>query len=82
MPLHALSEEELRGYAKRAIEAAERWLRRLVHETFCAEFGLDYINATDTSGKVFNSKTRRAIENRLQREPERYERPIDATTLE
>jgi hypothetical protein len=83
MPLHRLSEEEQRSYARKAIESLEHWLRRLVHEKLSARFGHDYINGKLDSGDFVISKPiRKFIASRLQQEPHRYPRPIDATTLE
>jgi Swt1-like HEPN len=83
MPLHALSDDERRSHCRREIEALELWLRRLVHETFSAAYGAKYLDAKGEDGnKLFNAEMSRHIADRQTKEPSRYSRPIDATTLE
>lgn len=83
MPIHRLSEEEQRSYAKKAIESLEHWLRRLVHEQLLNRYGNDYINLRLESGDfVIKKEIRNYVSSRLSAEPNRYPRPVDAMTLE
>lgn len=83
MPLHTLKEADLREYCRRAIEALEFWLRRLIDDELTKAHGPDYITANDEHGNhVINNELRRSLTSRQAREPERYPRLIDAAELE
>ena len=82
MPLHEFSEKDLRDHCRRILEGLELWLRRLIHDQFCDAFGQDYIDAVDGNDEnVINSNIKRRLKRRLNEEPDRYERPIDAATF-
>jgi hypothetical protein len=60
-----------------------RSVGRLVHETFLAAYGPEYLDATGEDGtRLFRKKTIKVIEVRRREEPSRYARPIDAATLD
>ena len=83
MPLHTFKEAELRQYCKEYIEALELWLRRIIDETLRTNYGDNYFEYQDANGaNLISNPIRKEIEQRIQNEPERYTRPIDACLLE
>jgi hypothetical protein len=83
MPLHSISEVELRDHCKRAIEGLELWLRRLIDDQFSAAFGSDYVNAQKPNGdRLIRGSLARELLDRQAKEPERFPRAIDAAFLE
>lgn len=84
MPLHKLSEDELRSHCKRTIEALELWLRRLIHVSLSEMYGSDYFHATKANGvdRVIRTEIAKRLTEALIREPARYSRPIDAALLD
>ena len=83
MPLHKLSEIELRDHCKRTVEGLERWLRRLVDESLTAAYGPNYLSASRPSGdRVINADISRRITERAASEPLKYARAIDAADLD
>ena len=83
MNLHTLTIDEQRSYARKALESLEHWLRRLVHEELSKSFGADYILAKNPAGDyIFKKEIRQYVTSRLNSEPSRYPRSIDATTLD
>ena len=83
MPLHKLSNNELRDYCRAAIESLEYWLRRLIDETLSQEFGSNYLKATNDNGdNILGREIRESITNRYQSNQERYSRLIDAAMLD
>jgi hypothetical protein len=80
MPLHELTDDERRSHSRRAIEAMEVWLRRLVHETFSKAYGSHYLNAIGSDGNsIFNTQLKRKINGRLAQKTARC---VDGTTLD
>ena len=83
MPLYSLTERDLRDHCKRAIEALETWMRRLIHQKLSDAYGANYIDATRPSGqRVVNNEIVRRLRARMSSDPDRYPTPIDATLLE
>lgn len=83
MPLHAISEAELREHCRRALDGLERWLRRLVDENLTAAYGPNYLSACRPSGdRVINADTTRRIIQRAAVEPVKFPRAIDAADLD
>jgi len=84
MPLHRLTEDELRSYCKRTVEALELWLRRLIHVTLSESYGSDYLHATKSNGvdRVIRTEIANRLTKAVGREPARYSRPIDAALLD
>lgn len=82
MPLHALSEDDLRSYCRKTIEALERWLRCLIDEELSESYGKDFLEATiETGDKLIAKKIRDSIGKRYKSQPEKYSRLIDAAML-
>ena len=82
MDLHLLSDDERRALCRRELEALEHWLRRLIHETFSAAHGAEYLDGVDQGGRrLIKKPVRRGIADRRAREPLRYPRPVDAAHL-
>ena len=83
MPLHSTPEAELRDHCKRAIEALEAWLRRLIDDRFSAEFGPDYINAKKSNGdNLVRASLAKQLMERQKKESRRFARSIDAAVLD
>ena len=84
MPLHRLSDAERRAVCRATIESLEIWLRRVIELVLFPEFGNDYINALNpvTGDHLFKKRMRESIQRRVDREPNRYARRIDAALLE
>ncbi|WP_439542580.1 hypothetical protein [Hyphomicrobium sp.] len=84
MPLHRLSEDELRSHCKRIVEALELWLRRLIHVNLSETYGSDYLHAIKSNGvdRVIRTDIAKRLEDAVAREPARYSRPIDAALLD
>jgi hypothetical protein len=83
MPLHALSESDLREHCKRAIEALEMWLRRLIDDQLSRAYGSNYIDSRHADGsRVIRSALAESLIKRQRHEPKRFARPIDSALLE
>jgi len=84
MPLHNLTEVELRQNCKEAVEALEFWLRRVIDITLAPEFGSDYINAKSSTNSqhIIKKSVRDSIQNRASSDPIRYPRMVDAMLLD
>ncbi|MDW3651798.1 MAG: hypothetical protein R8P61_32265 [Bacteroidia bacterium] len=83
MPLHSLTEDELRSITRRKIESLERWFRRLIDTRFSSTYGQDYFNATNPDGSnIINNQIKRRAEELHSREPGRCPRLIDALFLD
>lgn len=83
MPLHKLSDAELRQFCREATEALEFWLRRLIDVTLKLAHGDNYINALDGTNKnVINRPIRESVQNRAVSDPMRYPRVVDAMLLD
>ena len=77
-----LSESERRELARRALDAAESWIRKIVDQQLSRAHGANYFDtqlAGDTP--VIPKKVRNQARFRIQKEPGRFERPIDALTF-
>ncbi len=84
MPLHNLTEIELRQHCKEAVEALEFWLRRVIDITLAPEFGPDYINAKSgiNDQHIIKKSIRDSIQSRASSDPRRYPRMVDAMLLD
>jgi hypothetical protein len=83
MPLYAIPDRELRDHCKRAIEAIELWMRRLVSQEFTRCYGADYLNAKHPSGdRVIKTEIATALAEKIASEPRRFPTPIDAALLD
>jgi len=77
-----LKEEEKRSICKKEIENLENWLRRLAHELLSKEYGKNYLEHQDENNNyLISRKIMQAVNNRIQKEPERFSRCIDAFFL-
>ncbi|MCP9755143.1 hypothetical protein EGI26_08260 [Lacihabitans sp. CCS-44] len=79
---YILTEDERRIICKQALESLEFWLRRLIHDTLSTDFGDDYLSATLNGRNIINNNIRGKIQERKNKEPERFPRLIDASLLE
>jgi hypothetical protein len=83
MDLYIMNEEERRILCKQTLETLEYWLRRLIDDVLSKQYGANYIEATDKNGNfIINTAIRKKIQDRMNLEPDRYPRLIDATLLE
>lgn len=83
MPLHNLSESELRKYCKEYLESLELWLRRLIDDILTQRYGHEYFNFKKSDGSnLISNKIITEVSDRMKNEPERYPRLIDACLLD
>lgn len=83
MSLFDTDDTQRRALAKQALETLEFWLRRLIHDELTKDYGPSYLNAkTPTGDNLIKNEIQKKIGNRLNAEPKRYQRPIDASLLE
>jgi hypothetical protein len=84
MPLHRLSDAELRQNCREAIEALEFWLRRTIDMELQPHFGRDYINAKlpGSENWLLKKSIRESVERRAILNPDRYPRRVDAMMLD
>lgn len=74
-----LEESERRELARRYLDSAESWLRRIVHHQLAATYGDNYFADVETS--VVPKRIRHDAQIRRAKEPDRFPRWIDATTF-
>jgi hypothetical protein len=78
----SLTDSEIRGLCKDRLEALEHWLRRLIDDTLTPTFG-DFFEHQDQQGnRLIRKGLSEQIDERRNREPQRYPRKIDAILLE
>lgn len=83
MPFHKYTEVELRQYCKEYLESLELWLRRVIDDMLTNAYGPNYYLHTEPDGNnLISSKIKVEIQKRIDEEPERFPRPIDACLLE
>lgn len=83
MPLYSLIEKDLRDHCKRAIEALEQWMRRLIDQKLTESYGANYLDATRPNGdRVINKSIATTLAARMAQEPDRYPTLISAALLE
>ncbi|SPH24131.1 hypothetical protein DEA8626_03180 [Defluviimonas aquaemixtae] len=83
MLLNTLTQDDLRALCRRSIEGLELWLRRLIDYQLSAAYGNNYLEAKrDDGSNVINNEVKNKLVTRLNSDPSRYPRPIDAATLE
>jgi hypothetical protein len=76
-----LNSNEVRSICKEKLESLEYWLRRLVNDKLSESFG-DYFNYIDNKGnRLIKESVVSSIEKRIEKEPERYSRKVDAILL-
>ena len=82
-PLMNLTETDLRDLCRHHVDTFENWSRRIIHETFKDNYGSDYFNTTLSSSQpLIKSEMKKRIEKRVNDNPGRYPRMIDAILLE
>lgn len=62
--------------ARRYLDSAEAWLRRLLHEELVQIIGPEYITAGE-----WNEGIKNRVKKEVQKEPEEFTRQVDATVL-
>ncbi len=78
--MFGLTSDEARSIARNTIESLEFWLRRFIHDQLSQAFSANYINAQRANGQfILRREIRDTIDLRIQQEPQRFTRPIDAT---
>ena len=83
MSLHLIPTEVLRTSCRQTLEGCEHWLRRLIHDSFRAAFGPEYVQTAVLSGQaVFRKDLRERVARMRLLEPGRYLRPVDALLLD
>jgi len=83
MPLNSYDTDELRDHCRRHLERLEAWVRRLIHDEFTQKYGSNYLEAKlPDDSFLLNSGIRTHIRERLNQNPDRFSRPIDAAMLE
>ena len=81
--LYKLTDNEIRNLCKEKLESLEHWLRRLIHKTLSAKYGDDFFSYVDGAGnRLVKNSIVRSLEERVQKESERYQRKIDAVLLD
>jgi hypothetical protein len=78
----ALTEAERRDLARRHLDTAEAWLRRLVDQKLTTAFGTEYLAPGDAGTCPLVSKaTRKRIADRFDSDRSRFSRTVDAADL-
>lgn len=81
-PFSGFSNDEIRSLCKEHIETLEHWLRRLVDQALVPSYR-DYFTYVDSAGnRLVRTALSKDVDDRMQREPERYARKIDAVLLD
>jgi hypothetical protein len=76
-----LAESERRELARRYLDAAEAWLRKIIDSQLSEAFGTNYFAHSENAPSVIPKTVREHVAIRLAEEPKRFNRPIDATTF-
>ena len=77
-PLAELRKEDRSAVARRHVESAELWLRRVIHHQFSKDHGADFLQIEG----LINKKIRVSVQKRVEKNPGKYSRNIDATTFD
>lgn len=82
-PLMELSEVELRDLCRHRIDTFENWSRRLLDETLKEKYGDNYFDyMVSETQPLVKSETKKRIDSRIQENPGRFPRRVDAILLE
>ena len=82
-PLITLEETELRDLCRHHVDSFEQWSRRIIDESFKRDYGDKYIDTEVKPGQpLIKVEIKRMIENRMQENPVRFPRWIDAIVME
>lgn len=77
-----MTESERKDLARRYLDAAEGWLRRLIDSKLTKWFGINYLAADETGGcRAISKDIRRQINGRFESDRLRFPRLIDAADL-
>ena len=74
-------EAERRETARRHLDSAEAWLRRLIDYQLTAAFGADYWDADISGEPLIKPRVKKQVADRRAAEPARYSRNLDAMQL-
>lgn len=81
--LEKLIEYELRQTCRSRLEMLESWLRRLIDQRLNEIYGGNLTTAKRGNAEyVVKASIRASVSDRISREPDRFQRPIDSATLE
>lgn len=81
--VYKLTDNELRNLCREKLESLEHWLRRLIDEELADKYGGDYFSYADSKGnRLIKKSIVEAFEERVKKEPSRYNRKIDAVLLD
>lgn len=82
-PLISLREIELKDLCRHHIDSFEQWSRRLIDENFRRDYGENYVDAEVIPGQpLIKADIKKMIIGRMQDNPERFPRWIDAIVME
>lgn len=74
--------KDIREICRIDIENMEHWARRFIHEILL-QYGKDYFNYLDENGnRLIKSEIVKALNKRIEAEPQRFPRLVDALFLE
>ena len=74
---------QLRDVCWKDIENVEHWARRLINEIMIESYGEDYFNYSDDNGnRIIKMEIVRTLQSRIESDPRRFPRMVDALTLE
>lgn len=77
------TQEELRAFCRKSIEAVEMWGRRLVQEKMVENYGKNYMETVLPNGEFLVKKEiREHVSNMRKKEPGRFPRPVDALFID
>lgn len=80
---HTYTEEELRSFCRKSIESLEMWARRLIHEKFVEQYGVEYVShKTSEENYLIKREVRDHIQSMLRSEPDRFRRAVDTLFFE
>lgn len=78
-----LSESEMRNSTKEVLESFEHWSRRIINDKFVEKYGSDYFNYKLANGEnLIKKDILRLVEDRMNDNPIRFPRKIDAILME
>lgn len=77
------SENEIRNSAKETLESLEHWSRRIINDKFTEKYGSNYFDYKFENGEaLIKNDILKMISNRMQDNPQRFPRKIDAILME
>ena len=77
------NEVEIRNSAKETLETLEHWSRRIINDKFVKKYGRDYFDYKFENGEsLVKGEILRNIADRMNNNPKRFPRKIDAILME